>query len=115
LWRSIHQSYALDPIELELLRQMCAVLDRCDLIEAELKDAPLTVGGSIGQPRVNPLLSALREEEKMADRLASSLGVSMPGQAAAGKGDARAKKAARTRWSRAPKAMPASVSSIRGA
>ena len=111
LWREVHRSYELDPIEVELLRQMCAVVDRCDAIEAELKDAPLMMSGSVGQPRVNPLLGALREEEKMADRLASSLGVSTPGHS--GRGAGHQKKAAQTRWSRANKA--ASVTSIRGA
>jgi phage terminase small subunit len=101
LWREVLRSFTLDAIELELLHQLCAVLDRCDAIEAELKDAPLMVGGSIGQPRCNPLLAALREEEKMMDRLASSLGVSMPGQSGnKGKGSGHQRKAAYTRWNR---------------
>jgi phage terminase small subunit len=114
LWREVQRDYELDPIETELLRQACGVVDRCDRLEAELAAEPLTTRGSTGQPRPNPLLGALREEEKLLDRLASSLGVSMPNRAAgAGRGDPRAKKAARTRWSRATKAAP--VTPIRGA
>jgi phage terminase small subunit len=111
LWRQIHQSYVLDAVECELLHQLCAVLDRCDQIQAELKGQPLMTSGSVGQPRVNPLLSALREEEKMVDRLASSLSVSMPGHS--GKGAGHQKKAAQVRWVRSTRA--ASVTSIVGA
>ena len=114
LWRRINQSYELDAIESELLHQLCSVLDRCDQISAELAGQPLMTSGSVGQPRVNPLLGALREEEKMLDRLASSLGVSMPGAGGAGKGAGHQRKAAVTRWSRRTRAA-ASVTSIAGA
>lgn len=106
LWRQVHQSYLLDPVEVELLQQLCATVDRCDAIAAELKDAPLMTFGSMNQPRVNPLLGALREEEKMMDRLASSLGVSMPNHAGVSKGSGHSRKAAQARWSRATKAAP---------
>jgi phage terminase small subunit len=108
LWRQIHQSYELDAVESELLHELCRVLDRCDAIQAELKGQPLMTSGSVGQPRVNPLLGALREEEKMVDRLSSSLGVSMPGSS----GHGHQRKAAATRWSRWTKAGPGSVTSI---
>lgn len=111
LWREIHRSYVLDAVEVELLHQLCAVLDRCNQIQAELEGQPLMTSGSVGQPRPNPLLACLREEEKMLDRLASSLGVSMPGHS--GKGAGHQKKAAQVRWSRSTRA--ASVTSIRGA
>ncbi|MGO9158375.1 P27 family phage terminase small subunit [Mycobacterium sp.] len=112
LWREVHRSYVLDGVESELLHQLCAVLDRCDQIQAELATQPLMTSGSVGQPRPNPLLACLREEEKMLDRLASSLGVSMPNRAGASKGSGHARKAAQTRWSRATKAA---VIPMRGA
>jgi len=60
--------------------------------------------GAFEQPqyRPHPLLAALESQQKLADRLASSLGVSMPGASGAG----HQRKAARTRWSRAAKAAP---------
>lgn len=108
LWRATQRSYVLDPVETQLLRELCTVVDRCDQIRAELKGERLTVLGSAGQYRAHPLLAALESQQKLADRLASSLGVSMPGASGAG----HARKAARTRWSRAAKA--ATVTPIRG-
>ncbi len=70
------------------------------------------VHGSTGQPRVNPLQAALQNQEKLMDRLASSLAISMPGASGAGKGGGHARKAVRTRWARAAKS--ASVTSIVG-
>jgi hypothetical protein len=64
LWREVQRDFVLDAVEVELLHQLCATADRCDAIAAELKDQPLMTSGSVGQPRVNPLLGALREEEK---------------------------------------------------
>lgn len=113
LWREIHAAYELDPLETALLAQLAGVLDRCDAIAAELRGQPLMTSGSVGQPRVNPLLGALREEEKLADRLASSLAISMPGAAGVGKGVARGRKAAQTRWRRSRAA--GSVTAIGGA
>ena len=110
LWRATHQGYELDPVETELLHELCRVLDRADQITAELKACKsLTVLGSEGQPRVHPLLTALENQQKLADRLASSLGVSMPNSS----GQGHQRKAVRTRWSRAAKAAP--VTAIGGA
>lgn len=113
LWQRVHRENLLDAIESEQLHQMCAVADRCDRGEKELAGQPLMTYGSTGQPRVNPLLGALREDEKLLDRYANSLGVSLPTQAGATRGSGAKRKAAQTRWSRANKA--ASVTSIRGA
>lgn len=112
LWRQIQMRYELDPLETQLLTELCRTLDSCDRMRRELAGGPLTVTGSTGQPRVNPLLGALESQVKLADRLASSLGVSMPGSAGAGNGAGHQRKAARTRWVRAAKA--ASVTPIRG-
>jgi Phage terminase, small subunit len=113
LWREVHRNYMLDAVECELLHELCRVVDRCDQIQAELEGQPLMTSGSVGQPRVTPLLTALQNQQKLADRLASSLGVSMPNQAGATRGSGPKRKAAQTRWNRANKA--ASVTSIRGA
>ena len=108
LWRQIHTGYLLDPVETELLCELCRVLDRCDQISAELDRASsLSVAGSAGQQRAHPLLGALESQQKLADRLASSLGVPV---STAGGRNGHARKAARTRWNRAGKA--ASVTPI---
>jgi hypothetical protein len=100
LWRQVQRDFRLDAVEVELLHELCRVLDRCDVIAAELKGQPLTVVGSTGQPRVTPLLTALENQEKLADRLASSLGVSMPNASGRSKGAGAKRKAAFTRWNR---------------
>lgn len=109
LWRSIHQNYELDPLETELLTELCRVLDCCDQLQAEIKGLKsLAVLGSAGQWRAHPLLSALDVQRKTADRLAASLGISMPGASGVGKARAHQRKAARTRWS-GNKAVPLSI------
>src|SRR5271166_359808 len=111
LWRRINQDYELDALELELLHELCRVLDRCDQIAAELKGLKsLATLGSAGQCRVHPLLTALENQQKLADRLATSLGVSLPGASGETKGVGHQRKAVRTRWTRVAKA--ASVTSI---
>ena len=115
LWRQVQEVYLLDPVEEQLLLELCRVLDRIDSISAELDTAESwAVHGSAGQWRTHPLLTSLDNQVKLADRLASSLGVSMP-NAADGqhKGHGHQQKAARTRWARRTRA--ASVTSIVGA
>lgn len=108
LWRQVQAAFELDPLESQVLTELCRTLDSCDRIRRELAAASLTVAGSTGQPRVNPLLGALESQVRLADRLASSLGVSLPGSA----GGAPQRKAARTRWTRAAKSVP--MTAIRG-
>lgn len=113
LWRSVNQRYELDALEAELLLEACRVADRCDQIAAELKGQPLLTSGSVGQPRVNPLLGALEQQQKLLDRLCGSLGISTPGVSGAGKARSHQRKAAVTKWRNAKAA--GSVSSIVGA
>jgi len=112
LWRRINESYELDGIETELLTELCRAVDQCDRIRAELGKAELLVPGSRGQTRPNPLLTTLANEVKLVDRLAGSLGVSMPGASDAGKGRGHQVKAARRRWRQTDR--PALVTPIAG-
>lgn len=115
LWCQVQEVYELDPVEEQLLLELCKVLDRIDSISAELDTAPSwAVHGAAGQWRSHPLLTSLDNQVKLADRLAASLGVSMP-NAGAGqhRGHGHQQKAARTRWARRTKAP--SVTSIVGA
>ncbi|MGO9251509.1 MAG: hypothetical protein ACLP5J_08965 [Mycobacterium sp.] len=108
LWRQIHQDFELDALESELLTELCRTLDCCDQLQAELKGLKsLAVLGSAGQWRAHPLLTALDVQRKTADRLAGSLGLSMPGSSGVGKARGHQRKAARVRW--AGKAAPLSI------
>jgi hypothetical protein len=110
LWLEVQRRFELDPIEEQLLRELCRAVDRADVIAAQLDSAQLVVAGSTGQPRVHPLLGALQAQEKLIDRLCTSLGVSAPGTAGEGRPRGHPSKAQRVRWARAGKA--ASVTSI---
>jgi hypothetical protein len=102
LWRRINETYELDALEAELLSELCRCLDRCDQITAELDQCgSLTVVGSAGQLRAHPLLGTLVVEQQMADRLAGSLAIAMPGSTSRGR--AHQRKAAAVRWSKADK------------
>ncbi len=116
LWRATHADYELDVLETELLTELCRVVDRCDVLEKELKGLKsLAVLGSAGQWRCHPLMSALEGQQKLADRLCASLGISMPTSSGVGKRRGHQSKAIATRWSRAAKAAPGSVTRITGA
>jgi phage terminase small subunit len=115
LWREINQCYELDPVEVELLLELCRVLDLCDRIERELKRGKLLVEGYNAQPRVNPLVAALANAQKNADRLAGSLAISMPGESGVGRGRAHQVRAAQTRWRRSGRAAGSVTSIVGGA
>jgi phage terminase small subunit len=59
LWREVQANWELDPIEAVLLAELCAAVDQCERIRAELTEAGLLVTGSAGQPRANPLLARI--------------------------------------------------------
>ena len=107
LWHRVHADYELDAVEDQLLEELCRCLDFGDRLRRELAGAKsLMTLGSTGAWRISPLVVALQNQTKLADRLASSLGVSMPGSAGAGKGAGHQRKASRTRWNRAAKGAP---------
>ena len=107
LWREVQRGYELDPVETQLLVELCRALDCCDRIRAELKGVKsLLVHGSVGQWRGSirccrrwrvrrnwwtgwPLVWVCRCPALRVK------GISV--------------KAARTRWSRAAKAAPVRV------
>ena len=64
LWRAVVGVYELSPAEVELLRQACRTVDVLDRLDVELLDEPLTVTGSTGQPRANPLLASSAEQRR---------------------------------------------------
>jgi P27 family predicted phage terminase small subunit len=58
LWRRTLAEFAFDAgADLTLLRELCATLDRLREVQAGIKAQGLTVTGSQGQPRLNPLLA----------------------------------------------------------
>lgn len=101
LWTQVQTAYVLDAVETTVLVELCRAVDRADRIATELEGQPLSVAGSAGQQRLNPLVGALDETQKLIDRLAGSLAVSAPGASGEGR-RAHQRKAALTRWAGKP-------------
>lgn len=101
LFRQVMQTYVLDPAETVLLIEACKTLDRIDAMEAELARDGLIVAGGRGQlPRPHPLLSELRESQKLASRLVAELALPLPGEQVGRRRSPQAKAAADSRWGR---------------
>jgi hypothetical protein len=95
LWVNVTERYTLDPAESALLLQACRCLDNLDRISGDLAEMGVTVSGSTGQPRPNPLLHEQREQVRVFDQLQRSLALPLDGEANGVRRSADAKKAAR--------------------
>jgi hypothetical protein len=98
LWRQVHAAYGLNPAETLMLTELCRVADRLDRIEHELAGAPLIVEGSTGQPRSHPLLGEQRAQMRLAESLARSLALPMPGESVGRRRSPSARENAMQRW-----------------
>lgn len=95
LWRSVLSNYVLDSAEVVLLHQLCRAVDLLDRLHADLAEMGVTVSGSTGQPRPNPLLGEVREQVKLVDRLQQALALPLTGENAGVRRSASRKAAAR--------------------
>jgi len=98
-WRRTLDVFELSEVEMELLRECCRLLDECESLRVSVERDGTTVKGSTGQPRVHPALGELRQHRLALGRLLAQL--SLPDEddkALATPVQARARKAARTRW-----------------
>ena len=100
LWREVNASYGLNPAESLMLVQLCRCADRIEAIEAELDGADLVVPGSTGQPACHPLLGEWRAQARVAESLARSLALPMPGEDVGRRRSPSAREAAAQRWGR---------------
>jgi hypothetical protein len=65
----------LRPDELAALAQAASTVDELERLQAALANAPLTVSGSKGQPRPNPLLDEVRRHREVLARLLARIEV----------------------------------------
>ena len=98
LWRGVVGAYELSPAEMELLRQACRTVDLLDRLDVELLDEPLTVTGSTGQPRANPLLASSAEQRRTLAGLMRDLALPMPDEVEGRRRSPAAQVAAQARW-----------------
>jgi len=102
-WSDVAGTYELRLDEHRLLEQACRSLDELADLSEELMTAPVTVPGSMGQPRPNPLLAEVRAHRLTLAKLLSQLCLpdadddSRTGQAQ--QRSQKATRAARSRWS----------------
>jgi hypothetical protein len=101
MWNEITSEVELSSGELEVLRQACRAVDNADKLERELRKQPFTVEGYNGQPRPNPLIKILQDQQLLIRRLVDSVNIPLPeeekGLTAAQR---HAQHAARVRWAR---------------
>jgi phage terminase small subunit len=64
-----------DPIWLAMLSETCRAMDIVERLEVNVADQSLTVEGSTGQQRANPLLGELRAQRAALTKLLQALGV----------------------------------------
>lgn len=104
LWRDVMAEFTLRPDERSTLHELCRCLDMIDKVEADLRGAPLTLPGSTGQPRANPLLTELRGHRAVAAQLTRLLALNdVPDTAEDGTAvptprQIRSRRAAQARW-----------------
>jgi hypothetical protein len=100
LWREVNADFGLAPHEAAILVQCCRVVDRLDVIEAQLVGVPLTVAGSTGQPKAHPLLAEWRMHARVLESLSRALSIPLPGEDVGRRRSPSAREAAVQRWSR---------------
>lgn len=99
-WRKIHAVYVLSPAEVALLARACRTLDVLARIDRELSAGGLTVSGSTGQPRANPLLSAQAEQARTLETLIRGMSLPMPDEEQGRRRSPQQQAAAMERWRR---------------
>lgn len=103
LWDRITADYELRVDEVELLVEACREVDVIERLEAELRDAPLSVKGGRGQVISHPLLGEVRQHRAVLKSLLGGLKLTdqADGERRARTGTSRsttARAAAMQRW-----------------
>ncbi len=98
LWDLVAAAYSLGPDEVELLVELCRVVDLAEVLAGETVTRPI-VDGKFG-PVVNPAVKELRQQRAEMRHLAAALGLpDSTGQPNVESGNTkRARRAANARW-----------------
>ena len=99
-WRKIWRVYDLAPGEAALLARACRVLDLLARIDRQLAAEGLTVEGSTGQPRANPLLAAGSELARTLETMIRGMCLPAPWEEQGTRRSPQQQAAAQERWRR---------------
>lgn len=100
LWSGIAGAYELRVDELRVLEDVCREVDLIERLEAEMREAPLTVKGSMGQLVAHPITQELRQHRTVVKQLLGSLKLPDSEDGAAEGRSVSARHAAIARWGR---------------
>jgi hypothetical protein len=74
-WAETIEAFDMEAHDLEVLRAVVRLMDRADQLATAIDQGGLTVTGSAGQPRPNPLLAEERQTAATIARLLRELGL----------------------------------------
>ncbi len=98
-WRATVGDYELTASEMELLAECCRLMDETEALRLVVDDQGTTVTGSAGQTRVHPALGELRQHRLAMGKLLAQLALpNEDGTTVASPLQARARRAAESRW-----------------
>lgn len=97
-WRDILAAYELRPDEVRILTDACHEIDVIERIQADLRDSPLMVKGSMGQLVASPLVSEVRQHRAVLAGLLARLRLPDADEHAAALRSTQARKAGHARW-----------------
>jgi hypothetical protein len=102
LWNAVVGPYVLTPAEITMLTEACFTVDELDSLEKAVRALPdLVVVGSMGQPRMHPLLGEVRAHRALLAKLTEQLNLpDIDQQIGLRAGSRHARTAARARWDR---------------
>lgn len=69
LWREITSDFDIQRDRRELLFQACKTADQIAELDEAAAEAPLTVGGSMGQPVISPFIAEARVQRGLLAQL----------------------------------------------
>jgi hypothetical protein len=107
LWHAVLSRYSLRVDELVVLEQACRCVDDIERLRLALKDADLTVLGSMKQTVANPLLSEIRGLRTTLASLIKQLGLPDELATSGASKSPQHQRAAHSRWARRDAAVAA--------
>ena len=98
VWLSMTGRFTFHEGELQILRQLAAIVDEIAVMEGALAESGPMIEGSRGQQRLNPLYNQLITHRSVLDRLMVSLALPADGEQVGKRRSPQAKQAAQARW-----------------